>query len=384
VNDCGTEVLVELDDDVDVVLLDEVDVVGAVEEVLLDVDVVGAVEEVVLLDDVVVLLGTVEVVDAIVVVVTVGRVELLLDDVEVLELVVVVLPSQGEKSSVHSGVQVGSGSSTRAPPGDPFGHMAPPRSSPSHSSPASLTPLPHTGWGRVVLDELVLEEVLVVLATVEVVGSIVVLVLIVVVTVGTVEVLLLDDVVVLELVVVVPPSQGEKSSVHSGVQVGSGSSTRAPPGDPFGHVAPPRSSPSHSSPASLTPLPHTGWGRVVLDDVLVDVLDEVVVVVPAAGMPATLPMARMRRARNRPRSSAPLAMPRRAVGAQTCSMPVAPWPNCTSPSTRKATSRALRPEPSAGPVWLALPNCASPATKTLTGAAAERVPPRATRTSQKT
>jgi hypothetical protein len=357
--------------------------------VLLEVDVVGAVEEVLLVADVLVVLATVEVVDAIVVVVTVGRVELLLDDVEVLELVVVVPPSQGEKSRMHSNVQVGSGPSTRAPPGDPFGHMAPPRSSPSHSSPSSLMPLPHTGWGRVVLDELVVEDVLVVLATVEVVGPIVVLVLIVVVTVGTVEVLLLlvlllDDVEVLELVVVVPPSQGEKSRMHSGVQVGSGPSTRAPPGDPFGHMAPPRSSPSHSSPTSLTPLPHTGWGRVVLDELLVEVLDEVVVVVPPVGMPATLPMARMRCARNRPRSSAPLAMLRRAVGAQTCSMPVAPWPNCTSPSTRKATSRALRPEPSAGPVWLALPNCASPATKTLTGAAAERVPPRATRTSQKT
>jgi hypothetical protein len=218
-----------------------------------------------------------------------------------------------------------------------------------------------------VLVVLLVDELEVVLARVEVVESMVELELLelellVVVTVGTVEVLLLDDVDVLELVVVVPPSQGEKSSSHSGVQVGSGSSTRAPPGDPFGHMAPPRSSPSHASPPSRMPLPHTACGMVVVEllvvellDVLgalllVDVLDEEVVVVPAAGMPATVPMARMRSATKRPRSSAPFAMLSREKGAQACSMPLAPWPKWTEPETQNAMSCALRPELAAGPV----------------------------------
>jgi hypothetical protein len=215
-----------------------------------------------------------------------------------------------------------------------------------------------------VLVVLLVEELEVVLATVEVVESMVELELLelellVVVTVGTVEVLLLDDVDVLELVVVVPPSQGEKSSSHSGVQVGSGPSTSAPPGDPFGHMAPPRSSPSHASSPSRMPLPHMACWRVVVELLvvellgvllLVELLEEVVVVVPAVGMPATVPMARMRCAKKRPRSSAPFAMLSREKGAQTCSMPLAPWPKWTEPQTRNAMSRALRPEPTAGPV----------------------------------
>src|SRR5262245_65449056 len=94
---------------------------------------------------------------------------------------------------------------------------------PSHCSPASMWPLPHSGW---------------------------VVVVEVVVTVELVAVLEVDDVVV----VVVGAGQVLKSSVHSGLQVG-----KAPPAEPSGQVAPSMSVPSHCSPASMWPLPHSGW-----------------------------------------------------------------------------------------------------------------------------
>jgi len=81
--------------------------------------------------------------------------------------------------------------------------------------------------------------------------------------------------------------------MHPAVQVGQ------PGGDAREHVAPPTSAPSHSSPASFTPFPHTGGAVVlVVDDVedvellvlelvlVVVVVSSVVLVVVVGGMPS--------------------------------------------------------------------------------------------------
>jgi hypothetical protein len=75
------------------------------------------------------------------------------------------------------------------------------------------------------------------------------------------------------LVVLGAPGHCEKSIVHSGVQ------TRNAPVDEPGHVAPPNSLVSHSSPGSITPLPQrplTDVEVVVVVDVKVVLLLEVV------------------------------------------------------------------------------------------------------------
>jgi hypothetical protein len=132
-----------------------------------------------------------------------------------------VAPGHCEKSIVHCGVQ------TRKAPVDEPGQVAPPKSLVSHSSPASMMPLPQR-----LMVVLVVVETTVVLVVVD---GIVVLV----VVGGTV------------LVVVGAPGHCEKSIVHCGVQA------RKAPVDEPGQVAPPKSLVSHCSPASITPLPHS-------------------------------------------------------------------------------------------------------------------------------
>jgi hypothetical protein len=115
------------------------------------------------------------------------------------------------------------------------GQVAPPKSSPSsqpllpqsQASPSSRTPFPQS-------------------------GGVVVTVVVVVVTDdgGALELLLVDVTVVLEL----GPPQLLKSMVH----VSSSHSRKAPSAEPGGQDAPPKSSPSHSSPSSFTSLPHSG------------------------------------------------------------------------------------------------------------------------------
>ena len=232
---------------------------GLVVELVLLVDVVVArlvlvdellVVAMLLLVDELVVVARLVVVTASEVLVVLASVVLVLDEL-VLVLVpgmvdVVVAPGHCEKSIVHSDVQ------TRNAPVDEPGQVAPPKSLVSHSSPGSMMPLPQRLMVvLVVVDttvELVVVDSTVVLV---VVGGVVVLV----VVGGTV------------LVVVGAPGHCEKSIVHSGVQ------TRNAPVDDPGHVAPPNSSVSHSSPGSMTPLPHRA---LTVDDV---VLVELTVVV---------------------------------------------------------------------------------------------------------
>ena len=119
----------------------------------------GSVEEV---DELVVLLGRldVELLDVLVDVLEDAEV---LDEVDVLVVVgievevevdvLVVTPGQLLKSMVQPGVH------TSEPP---VGHVCPPKSVPSHSSPGSRTPLPHNGIVLDVLVEVVLVEVVLV------------------------------------------------------------------------------------------------------------------------------------------------------------------------------------------------------------------------------
>jgi hypothetical protein len=143
---------------------------------------------------------------------------------------------------------------TRNAPVDEPGQVAPPNSFVSHSSPGSRMPLPHR-----LMVVLVVEE-----ATVLVVVD------------GT---LVLVVVCCTVLVVVGAPGHCEKSIVHCGVQ------TRKAPVDEPGHVAPPNSFVSHSSPGSRMPLPHrlpTVVDVVLLVDVTVVLLGVVTVVVLVA------------------------------------------------------------------------------------------------------
>src|SRR5262245_27660916 len=127
--------------------------------------------------------------------------------------------------------------------------MAPP-GLPSHSSPASMMPLPHTG-PPVVVVELDVLAVVVVVAVVVVGGSVV-------------------ATVVLVDVVVVAPGQIQLPW-----------QTSAPPALP--QVALPGG--SHCSLPSRIPLPHTGPAVVVeLDVVAVVVVDVLVVVLPPGQM----------------------------------------------------------------------------------------------------
>ena len=270
-----TELLEELDVDelVELVeLLDEL-VVGMLTELLEELDVDVLVELVELLDELVVgmLTELVEELDVDVLV------ELLLDELWLLEellvdddvLVLVVTPGQLLKSIVHAAVHT-----RNPPPAEPPGHVASPKSLPSHSSPGSRTPFWQSG---AVLDVLVLVEVLEL-------DELLVLV--------DVLVLVLLDVDELVLVLVVTPGQLLKSIVHAAVQW-----RNPPPAEPPGHVAPPKSVPSHSSPGSRTPFGQRGAvldvlvlvevvecdGLVVDVRELLDVLVEVDVVVRGSG-----------------------------------------------------------------------------------------------------
>jgi hypothetical protein len=85
------------------------------------------------------------------------------------------------------------------------------------------------------------------------------------------------DVDVVSDVVVVTPGHALVSSVQSARQLGN-----APPAEPPGHVAPPRSVPSHCSGLSTTPLPQRDGAVVVVTVVLVDVAIDVLVTVDVA------------------------------------------------------------------------------------------------------
>jgi hypothetical protein len=117
------------------------------------------------------------------------------------------------------------------------GHVAPPKSQPSmpqsQTSPASITPFPQSGD--------TVDEVVVVTVVDDTGGSVVVVVVTVVLVTGGTVVLLVS-----------------KQLLKSMVQVFGSQSRNAPSADPGGHDAPPKSSPSHSSPGSFTSLPHSG------------------------------------------------------------------------------------------------------------------------------
>ena len=223
------EVLLDEEVEVDEVLLDE-DV-----EVLLDEDVELLLDVVVELLVVLVLACVEVVVDSVVdVVVTVCAVVEVVDDVEV------VLVTQWQVSS-----------QTKPPPALPVHE---PANAGSHSSPASIMPLPHVGVVDVVV-------VLLVLVDVEVLSAVV-------------------DVVLLELVVVL----ASVVEVVDDVEVLGGTQWQV-----SSHTKPPVALPvqlgcavagSHSSPASTVPLPHSGGVVEVVVEllVLVDVLVDAVVV----------------------------------------------------------------------------------------------------------
>jgi hypothetical protein len=172
----------------------------------------------------------------------------LVDELDELVVVVVWHPLRSMRQpSVH----------TSEPPAEP--QVAPPKSVPSHSSPASISPLPHSG---AVVEVLVLVEVLV---EDELVLDVELVVDVELVLDELVDVELVLDVELLLVVVVGVPTQVPKSIRHSSVQV-----RKPPPTEP--QVASPKLVPSHSSPGSISPLPHSGAVLEVL--VLVEVLVE--------------------------------------------------------------------------------------------------------------
>jgi hypothetical protein len=168
-------VVVDVEVVVDDVLVVDVEVV----DVVVDEVVVGGIVEVVV--DVVLVVTVVEVVVGTVVVVGEGLVVVVLDVVvdggmvvvvgDVVDVVVEDASGHSEKSILQSPVQ------SRAPLGD--GHVKPPKALPSHSSPASSTPLPQSSVVVVVVVvdvDVVVEE----LPVVVVVGGNVELVVVVV------------------------------------------------------------------------------------------------------------------------------------------------------------------------------------------------------------
>jgi hypothetical protein len=213
-----------------VAVVDVVAVVAVVDVVavvaVVDVVAVVAVVDVVAVVAVVDVVAVVAVVDVVAVVAVVAVVDVVVVD----DVVLVVGPGHTQPAR----------QSSIAPPGDPDGQVALPGG--SHCSPASTTPLPHTGpWVLVVV-------------------AVVVVVVCVVAVVEVVDVVVVDD------VVLVVGTDGQMQPARQ--------SSIAPPGDPDGQVALPGG--SHCSPASTCPLPHTGPCMVV---VVVWVVDVVVVAV---------------------------------------------------------------------------------------------------------